>query len=66
MSELEAHRRQWFSPEGLDSVLRILVAMVLGAVTFDWLLIKSDQDPDRLLDDMVKLALWGLARHPPE
>lgn len=66
LSELEAHRRQWFSPEGLDSVLRILVAMVLGTVTYDWLLIKPAKlDPAQVLDDMVHLALWGLARHPP-
>lgn len=65
MGELEAHRRGWFSPTGLDSVLRILVGMVLGAVTYDWLLIKPGTDSERLLDDMVDLALWGLARKPP-
>lgn len=66
MSELEAHRRQWFSPEGLDAVLRMLVAMVLGVVTYDWLLVKPGTDHnDQLLDTMVPLALWGLARHPP-
>lgn len=65
MSELEAHRRQWFSAEGLDMVLRMLVAMVLGLVTYDWLLTKPHNDRDQLLDNMVSLALWGLARRPP-
>jgi AcrR family transcriptional regulator len=66
MSELEAHRRQWFSPVGIDSVLRMLVALVLGLVTYDWLLLKPGNDHnDQLLDTMVPLALWGLARHPP-
>jgi hypothetical protein len=66
MSELEAHRRQWFSPEGIDSVLRMLVAMVLGLVTYDWLLVKpGNNHSDQLLDTMVPLALWGRARHPP-
>jgi len=66
MSELEAHRRQWFSPDGIDAVLRMLVAMVLGLVTYDWLLLKpGNDDNDQLLNTMIPLALWGLARHPP-
>ena len=44
----------------------MLVAMVLGLVTYDWLLTKPGaDDSDQLLDVMVPLALWGLARHPP-
>ncbi|MBA3741629.1 TetR/AcrR family transcriptional regulator [Sporichthya sp.] len=64
MGELEARRRGWFSPDGLDSVLRILVGMVFGLVTFDWMLVKPGTDPDKFVDDMVKIALWGLARQP--
>jgi len=66
MAELEAERRQWFSPVGLELTLRVLMAMVLGTTAYDWLLVLTDRpDPDELVDEMCKLALWGLARQPP-
>jgi AcrR family transcriptional regulator len=68
MAELEAERRKWFSPVGVDLAVRILVGMVFGIVTYDWLLLptgKKEPSMDDVLTDMAKLAVWGLARHPP-
>lgn len=66
MAELEAERRQWFSPIGLDLTLRILMAMVLGTTAYDWILLPDERpDADHLVDEMTKVALWGLARQPP-
>jgi AcrR family transcriptional regulator len=65
MAELEAERRQWFSPVGLDLTLRILMAMVLGITAYDWILVPAPRpEPDHLVDEMSKVALWGLERRP--
>lgn len=66
MAELEARRRGWFSPEGLDLPIRVLVCMIAGASAFGWFLLPDgDPDDEDVLDTMSKLALWGLARKPP-
>lgn len=67
LAELESERRGWFSSEGIESVLRLLVSMVFGVVMFDSVVLSADQRaaPETLRDDMVKLALWGLARRRP-
>jgi hypothetical protein len=66
MAELEAERREWFSPIGLDLTLRVLMAMVLGTTAYDWILLPEDRpDAESLVDEMSKVALWGLARQPP-
>jgi AcrR family transcriptional regulator len=65
MAELEAERRRWFSPVGLDLTLRILMAMVLGTAAYDWILLPGERpDPEQLVEEMSKIALWGLGREP--
>lgn len=65
MAELEAERRQWFSPVGLDLTLRMLMAMVLGTTTYDWIILPARRpSPEQLVDAMSELALWGLERKP--
>jgi AcrR family transcriptional regulator len=65
MAELEAERRGWFSPIGLDLTLRILMGMVVGTTAFDWVLLpEQSPPPEQLVDEMSKLALWGLERRP--
>jgi AcrR family transcriptional regulator len=63
MAELEAERRQWFSADGLDLTLRILMGMAMGNTAYDWILLPDDPpDPDRLVDAMSQIALWGIGR----
>ena len=58
MAELEAERRQWFSPVGLDLTLRVLMGMVLGTTAYDWILLPNEPPtPDRLVDEMSKITL---------
>ncbi|MCX2934289.1 helix-turn-helix domain containing protein [Mycobacterium sp. CVI_P3] len=65
MAELEAERRQWFSPVGLDLTLRILMAMVMGANAYDWIILPEKQpSAEQLVEAMSELALWGLERKP--
>ena len=65
MAELEAERRQWFSPDGLDLTLRILMGMAMGTTAYDWILLPADPpEPDHLVNEMSKIALWGLSRAP--
>jgi AcrR family transcriptional regulator len=67
----EARRRRWFSEQRLERAIRLVVAMVLGAVTFEpWLFGDGDGDGDgdggHVVDDATDLILWGLRRQPPE
>jgi len=40
--------------------------MTIGTTAYDWSLLPSERpDPDKLVDEMSKIALWGLARTPP-
>jgi hypothetical protein len=65
MAELEAEERQWFSPLGLDLTLRVLMGMVLGTTAYDWILLPKERpDPEQLVEEMSKIALWGLERRP--
>lgn len=65
MAELEAERRQWLSPVGLDLSLRILVAMVLGTNTYDWIILPAQRpSSEQLVEAMSEIALWGLERKP--
>jgi AcrR family transcriptional regulator len=67
LAQLEAHRHDWYSADGLELVQRVLVSALLGMITYDWLLTpKGDTGPgDQLLDSMSKLGAWGFARTPP-
>lgn len=68
MTELEARRRGWFSEEGADMMIRMLVGMVMGISAFGWLILpdgEDESDPEAVIDNMVKIGLWGIARHPP-
>jgi AcrR family transcriptional regulator len=65
MAELEAERRQWFSPVGLDLTLRVLMAMVLGTTAYDWIILPENRpSAEQLVDAMSEIALWGLERKP--
>jgi AcrR family transcriptional regulator len=65
MAELEAERREWFSPVGLDLTLRMLMAMVLGTAAYDWIILPSRPPSSaQLVEAMSELALWGLERKP--
>jgi AcrR family transcriptional regulator len=69
MTELEARRRGWFSPEGVDMMSRVLIGMVMGIAAYGWLLLPEGDDQtgtDLVIDNMVKVGLWGLARHAPD
>jgi AcrR family transcriptional regulator len=65
MGEVEAARRGWFDPAGLDLTLRLMMAMVIGATAYDWILLPDDPPrPADLVGEMTKFTLWGLAREP--
>lgn len=69
MTELEAGRRGWFSPENVDDTLRVLVGMILGTAAFSWLLFpEKSPGPQsaKVRKAMVEVSLWGLARHAPD
>jgi AcrR family transcriptional regulator len=68
MTELEAGRRGWFSPEKVEDTLRVLVGMILGTSAFGWFLFPqgaADAGSARVRKAMVEVGLWGVARRPP-
>lgn len=64
----ESERVGWYDREGLDLAIRQIAAMVFGTIAFDrWLLPPgATDDRQRFLDSLTELAVWGLARRPPD
>lgn len=63
----EAERRGWFSSDGLDLAIRLIVGMSLGFVAFEPLLrsgTSKDVSDERVLDEIAALVIWGLRRAP--
>jgi AcrR family transcriptional regulator len=63
----EAGHRGWFSTDGLDLAIRVIVGMILGYVAFEPFL-KAGTEPEvqteRMLDEIAALVIWGLRRTP--
>lgn len=66
MTELETNRRGWMTRQNLAINLRVLMAMVLGMLSYSWLLLPEGQDQagDEVIDGLVRVGLWGMTRRP--
>jgi len=64
----ESERVGWYDREGLDLAIRQIAGMVFGTIAFDrWLFPPgATNDRSEFLDGLTRLAVWGLARRPPD
>ena len=63
----ESKRRRWFSADGLDLAIRLIVGLVLGVVAFQPVVLAGTHEADDvedLLNALTALSLWGLRRAP--
>lgn len=62
----EADERAWFSSEGLDLAIRLIVGQVLGYVAFESVLMAGQDNvpADLVLDEITDLVIYGLRRAP--
>jgi AcrR family transcriptional regulator len=70
MAELEARRRGWMSADGIEMAVRVILGMVMGMSSYNWLLLPggdAEGDAADVIEGMTKVGLWGLSRmgdHP--
>ncbi len=65
MTELEARRRGWMSTQGADMAVRVILGMIIGMSSYNWLLLAdadADGSADKAIQGMVKLGLWGMTK----
>lgn len=68
MTALETNRRGWMSTENIEMNLRVLMSMLLGMLSYSWLLLPEGRNlgGDDVIDGMVRVGLWGMTRRPGE
>jgi AcrR family transcriptional regulator len=67
IGEQEAVLRKFFSAEGIELTVRLITGMITALAVFDdWLLPTFPRPISReaLIEEIARLSLWGLARHP--
>jgi AcrR family transcriptional regulator len=65
----EARRRGWFSEEGLELSIRMIIGMVASMSTMDSLLLpggRARPSKNQIVDHLTTLALYGIQLRPPE